>query len=35
MNAGSSGFSLMALGLYDYISLVRIMPKIVRDGDDE
>jgi hypothetical protein len=35
LNAGSFGFSLMALGLYDHISLVRMLPKIGGVSDDE
>lgn len=35
LNAGELGLSLMALGLYDYIVLVRALPKRVAEGDDE
>jgi hypothetical protein len=35
LNAGGPGLSLMALGLYDYIVLVRALPKRVAEGDDE
>ncbi len=35
LNAGGLGLSLVALGLYDYIVLVRALPKKVAEGDDE
>ena len=35
LNAGSFGFSLIALGLYDHISLVRMLPKNEGVSDDE
>jgi len=35
LNAGSFGFSLMALGLYNHITLVRMLPKRFVENDDE
>jgi len=35
LNAGGLGLSFIALGLYDYIILVRSLPKKVAEGDDE
>jgi hypothetical protein len=35
LNAGSLGFSLMAWGLYDHITLVRMLPKKFAENDDE
>jgi hypothetical protein len=35
LNAGGFGLSLIALGLYDYIVLVRALPKTVAEGEDE
>jgi hypothetical protein len=35
MNTGGLGLSLVALGLYDYISLVLLLPKAVAEGDNE
>lgn len=35
LNAGGLGLSLIALGLYDYLSLVLLLPKRVEEGDDE
>jgi hypothetical protein len=35
LNAGGLGLSLIALGLYDHIVLVRALPKRVVEGDDE
>jgi len=35
LNAGGFGLSLIALGLYDYTSLVLLLPKRAAEGDDE
>ena len=35
LNAGGFGLSLMAMGLYDHIVLVRALPKRVAEGADE
>jgi hypothetical protein len=35
LNAGGIGLSFIALGLYDYITLVRVLPKRVGEGNDE
>lgn len=35
LNAGSFGFSLIALGLYDHISLVRMLPRTEGVSNDE
>jgi hypothetical protein len=35
LNAGGFGLSLIALGLYDHIVLVRALPKTVAEGNDE
>jgi hypothetical protein len=35
LNTGGFGLSLIALGLYDYIVLVRALPKRVAEGEDE
>jgi hypothetical protein len=35
LNAGGIGLSLVALGLYDHITLVRMLPKRAEEGDDE
>ncbi len=35
LNAAGFGLSLIAMGLYDHIFLVRALPRIVADGDDE
>jgi hypothetical protein len=35
LNAGGLGLSLIAMGLYDHIVLVRALPKRVAEGDDE
>ena len=35
LNAGGLGLSFIAVGLYDHISLVLLLPKRVEEGDDE
>ncbi len=35
LNAGEIGLSLMVMGLYDHIVLIRALPKRVADGGDE
>jgi hypothetical protein len=35
LNAGGFGLSLIALGLYDHIVLVRALPKTIAEGNDE
>ncbi len=35
LNAGELGLSLIAMGLYDHIILVRTLPRRVAEGDDE
>ncbi len=35
LNAGGIGLSLMAMGLYDHVVLIRALPKRVAEGDDE
>jgi hypothetical protein len=35
LNAGGIGLSFIVLGLYDHITLVRMLPKRVEEGDDE
>jgi hypothetical protein len=35
LNAGGFGLSLMAMGLYDHVVLIRALPKRVGEGDDE
>ncbi len=35
LNAGGFGLTLIALGLYDYVVLVRALPKRVAEGRDE
>jgi hypothetical protein len=35
LNAGSLGFSLIAMGLYDHLTLVRMMPKKFEENDSE
>lgn len=35
LNAGGLGLTFIALGLYDYISLVVLLPKRVAEGEDE
>jgi hypothetical protein len=35
LNAGGVGFSFIAIGLYDHITLVRALPKRASEHDDE